>query len=179
MATETENRLKDDESKPGDRLLALEIRSRKFGFAVLQGAELLDWGVRSFPGGLVGIEAAIGRLAFILKLYSPSVAIARRTRRVKDRSSMSASRVLRKFRGALKQRSIPLLVLPRRDVHNALGCRTKQEIFAVVAHRLGQLKSKLPRARKPWEPERNIVAVFDAVATALAFRMLRESADNP
>lgn len=160
------------------RRLALEIRSRKFAFAVLQGTDLLDWGTRRFPPGVPGIGAAIARLGFLLKLYSPSVVVARRTRRVKDKSSEHAAHVLRGIRGNLKRDGILFVALARRDVRKLFaqfGCHTKQEIAAAVAERFGELKSRVPRARKPWNPERNIVAVFDALATAVAFEALREA----
>lgn len=160
-----------------ERVLALEIRSRKFGFAVLQGPNLLDWGVRGFPAGARGIEAAIGRLVFLLKLYAPSTVIARRTRRARDESAERTSRVFRRIRSELKHRSIPFIVIARHNLREFFaghGCRTKQEIAAVTADSFGQLKPRLPRLRKPWEPERNIVVVFDALATAVAFNALRE-----
>jgi hypothetical protein len=177
MVIEAAHRLGSDESTFDERVLAVEIRSRKFGFAVLQGTDLLDWGVRGFPAGAQGLEAAIGRLVFLLRLYAPSTVTARRTRRVRDESSKRASRVLRRIRTELKRRSVPFIVIARHDVRKFFaghGCRTKQQVAAVIADSFGQLKLRLPRLRKPWEPERNIVVVFDALATAVAFNVLRE-----
>ena len=47
------------------------------------------------------------------------------------------------------------------------GHHNKQEIATVISDRFSQLKSRLPPARKKWEPERQIFAVFDAIATAV------------
>ena len=33
---------------------------QEVGFAVIQGTDLLDWGVRTFPFGVAGAEVAIG-----------------------------------------------------------------------------------------------------------------------
>ncbi|HEV2199743.1 MAG TPA: hypothetical protein VGR73_07970 [Bryobacteraceae bacterium] len=152
--------------------MALEIRSRRVGFAVLQGANLLDWGQRGFPPGISGTETAIERISFLLDLYAPAVVIARRTRHVRDESSEVAARIFRKIRGELKRRSVRFVVLARRDVReffSGQGCRSKQEIAAVIADRFDQLKSRLPRRRRAWERERHVMAVFDAIATAVVF----------
>jgi hypothetical protein len=160
-----------------ERRLSLEIRSWKFGYAVFEGTKLLDWGVCRFPAG--GIAAAVRKLAFLLKTYAPSLVITRSTRSTQHRSSKSATGLIREIRRELDRRSVGFVVATRRDVREFFdlrGYRTKIEIAAAVADRFGELKSRLPRSRKPWDPERNIVAVFDAVATAIALEGLRELA---
>lgn len=160
----------NEKTAPVERQLALEIRSWKFGYAVLEGTKLLDWGVCRFRAGAVA--AAIRRLAFVLKTYAPTSAIARGTRRAKRGSSKSAVHLIRGIRLELECRSIRFFVLARRDVRAFFAQRgyvTKAEIASVVADQFGQLKSRLPRSRKPWDPERHVVVVFDAVATAIAF----------
>lgn len=171
MGIETHG-LTNSETKSAERQLALEIRSRKFGFTLLEGKELLDWGVRSFPSGKLGGDAAIKGLSLLLKLYAPSVVIARRTRRVKNESSKQASSILRKIQIELTRRSVRFEVLERRDImqfYAEHGCRTKQEIAALLAENFRYLKLRVPRRRKAWEPERYILAIFDAFATAVAF----------
>ena len=114
---------------------------------------------------------------FVLKTYAPSIAIARRVRRAEGRSSENAARLLRKVRRELKGRSVQFVVLARRDVRNFFvqhGCANKNEIAASVADQFEQLKLRIPRSRKPWDPERNMVAVFDAAATVIAFDGLHE-----
>ncbi len=170
MVTEAAHRLENEETRSHERKLALEIRSRRFGFAVIQGTDLLDWGVRTFPFGVAGAEVAIGRLAVLLKLYAPSTVFARRTRRVRGESSENAAHIFRTIRGELKRRSVRFEVLARADVREYFvgrGHHNKQEIATVISDRFSQLKSRLPPARKKWEPERQIFAVFDAIATAV------------
>jgi hypothetical protein len=179
MADNSAPRLTKQKTAPDERRLALEIRSWKLGFVVLEGTDLLDWGVCRFPAG--GIAAPIRRLVFLLKTYAPSIAIARRTRRVEGGSSVNAERLLRKIRRELEGRSIQFVVLARRDVRNFFvqrGCANKNEIAASVADQFEQLKLRIPRSRKPWDPERNMVAVFDAAATVIAFDGLREPAPH-
>ena len=65
------------------RLLSLEIRSSKIGFAVIQGTDLVDWGCLGvFSSDTTGREKAMKILAFLLKTDVLTIVIARRTRRV-------------------------------------------------------------------------------------------------
>jgi hypothetical protein len=175
MAYESAHRLTKRETTSAERHLALEIRSWQLGFAVLEGPNLLDWGVCRFSCGQLAV--AINRLRLLLTTYAPSTAIARRTRRAKGESSEIAARLLRKIRRELERRSVRFVVLTRADVLNFFvqqGCHNKNEVAVAVSDRFAQLKSRIPRPRKPWDKERSIVVVFDAAATAIAFDRLRE-----
>lgn len=139
---------------------------------MLRGGNLDDWGSRTFPPGTHGLKVAIRKLALLLKIHRPFVVITRRTRRAKHKSSDAAAQVLRRIGHELKLRSVPFAVLTRRDVRDVFarqGCHTKHDIATVIADNFSQLKPKLPRRRKAWDPERQIMAVFDAMATAMAF----------
>ncbi|HEV8414594.1 MAG TPA: hypothetical protein VGQ49_13445 [Bryobacteraceae bacterium] len=169
LAENATSRSVNDDS---ERRLALEVRSRRLAFAVLQGSDLLDWGVRSYSTGAVGATGAIEKLHFLLNLYGPSVVVVRGTRGVKDESSQSVARVLRKIGTKLKRQSVRLIVVDRRDVQQFFaqyGCHAKHDIALLLASRFPQLKWRLPRARRPWDPEAYSVAIFDAVGTAVAF----------
>ncbi|MBV9762079.1 MAG: hypothetical protein JO340_16060 [Acidobacteriaceae bacterium] len=151
--------------------MALEIRSRRFGFAVLDGGRLLDWGVRYYPSGRSRIETALKRLAFLLKLYEPSLVIARGTRRTRDESSRQALHLLAAVRRHLEQRSVPISIADRcrmREYFARQGIHTKYEIANALAQEFTQLRDLLPRPRKTWEHERDLMIVFDAIATAIA-----------
>ena len=153
------------------RQLALEIRSRRFGFAVLDGGELLDWGVRYYPSGSLRIEIALKRLAFLLKLYEPSSVIARRPRDIRDESSRHALHLLAAVRRHLESRSVRFSVADRCRVCEYFarqGIHTKYEIASAIAQQFIQLRDLLPRPRKTWEHERALMVVFDAITTAVA-----------
>lgn len=176
MAHESAHRLTKLKTALDERQLALEIRSWNFGFAVLEGSNLLEWGVCRFPGGQ--LAAAIRGLRRLMRIYAPSIIIARRTRRAKSGSSEKAARLLRKISGELQRHSVTFVVLTRADVRNFFvenGCANKYQIAVAVADRFERLKSRIPRPRKPWDKERGIVPVFDAAATAIAFDGLRQA----
>jgi hypothetical protein len=179
MANESAHQLTKHKSASAERRLALEVRSWKFGFAVLEGTNLLDWGVRRFPAG--DSVAAIRRLVLVLTAYAPSIAIARRTRRAEHGSSAIAAQLLRTISGELHRRSIRFVVLARRDVRDFFvqqGRANKNAIAMTVADRFELLKSRIPRARRPWDPERSTVTVFDALATTIAFDGLQAAGDE-
>jgi len=159
-------------NKIGERQLSLEVRARRFAFAVLQGSDLLDWGVRSYSTGAVGTPSVIEKLRFLLNLYAPPVVIARETRRAKEKSSEFAARVLGEIGTELQRQSVRFVVIDRRDVQRFFaqyGCQAKHDTASILASQFPQLKARLPRARRPWDPEAYAVVVFDAIATAVTF----------
>jgi hypothetical protein len=48
------------------------------------------------------------------------------------------------------------------------GAKNKDEIARMIAKRFPELRSSLPPRRKPWMPEDERMATFDAAALALA-----------
>jgi len=162
-----------------EAVLSLEIRSRRFAFAVLEQNQILECGAREFPSGPAGRKIALKKLAFLLRVYSPSRAIARRTRRVDDPSSQSSARLLSAIRRELDRRGVPCVILKRADISEFFagqGCPTKHDIAVHLADRFPVLREKLPRPRKKWEPEWWVLAVFDAAGTAVAYEGMGGSA---
>jgi hypothetical protein len=54
-----------------------------------------------------------------------------------------------------------------RSLFAQTGATTKYGIAEVIAKRFPELAPHLPRPRKPWNSEAEMMAVFDAVAFAL------------
>lgn len=156
--------------------MALEIRCSRLAFAVLQQGELLDWGARSFPPEASGNNVARTHCAFLLRLYAPFAVVARRPRH--SIASARAIRVFASVRAQLRLSAIPFFTFTQHEIREAFtkfGCRRKHDIATLLAERFAQLSTKLPRPRKAWDKERWAVAVFDALATAVAFEILQES----
>jgi hypothetical protein len=171
MAGETTDRIVAGLQRDG-RNLAIEIRSGYFGFAVFERGKLVDWGNRGFSSSIKKTEVATKRFAMLLKLYAPEIVVARTTRRVRHRSSLVSARVLTAFRREAQRRSMTLLVINRAEVRKFFsphGVHNEDTSAMFLAERFSQLKHQVPRARKKWEPQQKIFAVFDAVAIGLAF----------
>ena len=151
------------------RVLAVDPFSRGVGFAVLEGPErLIDWGLRT-TGRADNAKSArvIDKLVDrfrpdVLALEDWESAGSRRCVRVKillDRvAADEGTRVLVRF-------------IARRDVR-AIGplpqTGTKRGRACFLADRFPELQPFLPPVRKPWMPEDDRMAIFDAVGFAVA-----------
>ena len=155
----------------GAVMLALELRNSRFAFAVLQGWTVLEFGSRRHQAGAKGSDAALEKLRFLLKLYAPSSVVVREPWRVSQGASQ-AGVVLRKIRNELRRHDARFETMCRRKIEKffaSQGCSTKHEIASLLALRFPNLEGIVPRKRRPWEPERHITAIFDAIATSVAY----------
>ncbi len=151
------------------RILAIDLRSRSFGFVVLEGpTRLLDWGVKSFRQGVnAPTIPASEKLAALMEDSSPSTIVLRkRDSETKKRAEMHNAIV----REATKRR-IPIRSLSRNGVKNAFpDCnRNKYTVAIVLAKQLPELAPKLPPKRKIWKSEDYRMSMFDAAALGVAY----------
>jgi len=157
-----------------DRIISLEIRASKFGFAVLEGPDkLLDWGVRSFVEEGEELKSAVGdRINTLLAFYEPVAVIARERKhhsavqRQRIRTIFAIARLMTR-RGSASFRT---LTAARVRKHFDLdGCITKHEIARGLAEQFDELSFKLPNPRKAYQSEAPAMLVFDALSTGVAF----------
>jgi len=151
------------------RILAIDLRSRSFGFAVFEGpTRLLDWGARSFRQGInaVKIPASL-KFAGLIDEFSPSTIVIRK--------GSVESRKKTGMREALtiqaEKCGIPIRLLTRRAVKSAFpDCnRNKYTIAVALARQLPELAPKLPPERKIWKSEDYQMSIFDAAALGVAY----------
>jgi hypothetical protein len=147
------------------RLLALEIRPQKAGFAVFEGATLLDWGVRDY-----GPTPAFRRIGTLLSLYAPSVIVIRRRHYLKHGDTVA--RVVQSIKRGAQRKSISVQSLDAHRIRaffKQQGCESKHAASTLLAEWFPELAWKLPPERKPWQPEPHNTLLFDAVAIAVTF----------
>jgi len=151
------------------RILAIDLRSRSFGFAVFEGStRLLDWGVRSFRQGINVVKIpASEKLAGLMDEFSPSAIVVRKGF-VENRKKVGMRQAL--VMQAEKHR-IPVRLLSRCVVKNAFvgSNRNKYVIAAALAKQLPELAPKLPSVRKIWKSEDYRMSIFDAAALGVAY----------
>lgn len=154
---------------PGKRILAIDLRSRSFGFAVFEGpTRLLDWGVKSFRQGVNAVKIPVGdKFARLLDEFSPSVVILRKGMTDGTKRVVMGAALLREA----EKRHIPIRLLSRRTVKNTFpGCnRNKYAIAAALVKQLPELAVRLPNTRKIWKSEDYRMSIFDATALGLAY----------
>lgn len=160
------------------RVLALEIRTRKLGFAVLEGPTiLLDWGMRSFDRETAEDKCQISdRLSPLLAFHQPLVLVVGVRNYHSPMLNRTFRRSLHTVRSEAKRMSVRLRVLPvdQMRAHFATkGLITKHDIAARLAMQFEELSWKLPRRRKSYHSESRAMLVFDALAIGIAFFTFR------
>src|ERR1700733_14311901 len=87
------------------RLLALEIRAKKAGFAMFEDSLLLDWGVTRYGAAI----PASRRIGTLLDLHRPAIIVTRWRPRLK--SSPTCVNVVKNVKGGAHRRSIRMTIL--------------------------------------------------------------------
>ena len=165
------------------RILAIALRSRRFGFAVFEGPNrLLDWGMVFYPlNDGAQRRAVTKRVASLLTLFAPSIVVVGRTRLLNVRNGSGVRPILRSIRREASARQVPVHLMTRaevRPVFHALHAKSKREIALMLAQMFPELLWKLPPKRKIWESEHPIMTMFDAVALGFVYWQ-RDGARDP
>jgi len=152
------------------RVLAIELRARRFGYAVLSGPNrLLDWGAKKCPKEPPPVaQSMIKKILPLVSLFAPTTVVLKNMGGAR-RNEMKP--VVMAIQRELLKRSIEVILLKRSDVRQAfrpVGCRNKYAIASNIAVMFPELKWTVPKKRKAWQPEPHHAACFDAVSLALA-----------
>jgi RNase H-fold protein (predicted Holliday junction resolvase) len=156
------------------RVLALDVRTNKIGFAVFEGPTiLLDWGVRSFEKSSKRLRSSFSdRLSVLLSFYDP-VAIVIRVRSYQLPSHKRAQgKIMAIIKSELRRRSKRSMIVATKQVRRVFaenGKISKHDIAVSVAKQFQELSWKLPRRRKIYQSERTAMLVFDAVANGMTY----------
>jgi len=164
------------------RLLALEIRASRFGFAVLEGpARLLDWGVRSFGEEQKKVRSAVAdRIATLLAFHKPFAVVVRLRKYHSAARNRRFLLTVAGIRTETMRHSTKFYALTARQVRDRFasnGQTTKHDIATSLTEQFEELSWRLPRRRKPYQSEAPVMLVFDALANGLAFLRRRRPSD--
>jgi hypothetical protein len=158
------------------RLLALDARLSKLGFAVFEGpTDLLDWGTQSFENGHKALRPSfLERFRVLLAFFEPTAIVIRKRnyhlhchKRIQAVVISIIKSELRRIREAKK-----LSVVTPKQVQKAFaknGEIFKHDIALRVTDQFQELAWKLPRRRKTYESEPTAMIVFDAIATGITY----------
>lgn len=157
--------------QPTKRILAIDLTSRGFGFAVMEGPfRLIDWGVKQ-PRPY-DQKRCVAYVEELVSQYRPHAMILEDCSKKRPKRS---PRVTRLFNGMARRMDtirLPLKYFTWKAVKMAFNPArsiTKYEISRAIATLLPVLVNRLPPIRKPWMSEDYRMAIFDAVALALTF----------
>jgi len=151
-----------------ERMLALHVLHSHFGFAVFEGPNaLLDWGVKSFRGGVNAVKISpVRKLAMLLSEFVPHVIVTNKP--LATRPHKINTTILEQARA----QRIPVRLLSRTAVQKTFPehTRNKHEIATLIADRFPrELSARLPAKRKIWQSEDYRMSIFAAVALGLAY----------
>jgi len=149
-----------------DRIIAVDVHAQVVGFAVLEGrAELLDWGVRSFRGGVNTVKISFNqKFRNVVTEFQPQAVVL--NWRPSPKSNRKAKTIMR----LAKMYRIRVHVMSARHLQKAfLGCSNAHEIATQIAARFPELASRLPHKRKTWETRHYRMNIFDAVSFGVAY----------
>ncbi len=155
----------------GGRILAIEVRTYRIGIVALhETGTLMEWGVWHYRGSANRDAWIANKLSESIVLHTPALILLRRRRWRRRRSSFASATVSTVHRIA-RRRSISVRVVPAWEITSYFrgrGYRNKRMIGEFLTCHFNELSAKLPRHRKPGEPERHNAVIFDALATAVA-----------
>ena len=146
------------------RVLSLHPTSRGFAFVVLEGPNrIIDWGTTGVEGARIEVRAA-----FLMERYQPTLVTIENFAQNPHRGERGCG-LLRRMQSFFIENSVPCRavdpaivgrVFPHRLNKYGRACR--------IAEWFSELTPRLPKARRPWTSEAHSMAIFDAVAIALA-----------
>lgn len=154
------------------RILAIDLRPRRSGFAIFEGPRrLLDYGTFATPSGQ--LEKTIGnRLVDIQKLALPDVVVVKKERWEKLIALPQETSFIETLNGDSETSPTPIRLLGQGaldSTYGNLGCETKAEVSGALAKIFPELVWQLPPRRKMWESEHPRQTVFDAIALGFAY----------
>jgi Holliday junction resolvasome RuvABC endonuclease subunit len=151
------------------RIIAIDPTSRGFGYVVFEGPlRLINWAVVSFKDNR-GAKT-LTRIEELFQRYDPEIVAIENVKG--SRRGPRATRLLEEVSGHASTHHIEVRRYSRaavRQVFATRGACTKHEIAALIAKSYPELFPRLPRFRKPWMPEDDRMAIFDAASFALAY----------
>lgn len=157
------------------RVLAIDPTSRGFGFAVMEGPELLvDWGVRS-AGYSDKNSRCVQLIVDLIHRYQPDVLVVEDLRHGMVRRSPRVRDLIAAVSELAGKGRIGVRRFTTREIKQALGAgaRNKEQIALEICKRLPELAPRLPHHRYPWMSEDYRTGIFDSVALALTYFHLK------
>jgi hypothetical protein len=160
---------------PEVKTLGLAIRARWLGFAEIDDhGVLLDWGMIFYQRrSAQQLKSARARLeALITRMHPLCVGMVRARLEVNEQLAAVRS-IMRFLRNIASRASIEIIGVSRDELRAKFlsdGRRNKNDLALAVARIFPELAWRLPPERKLWAKEDSRMALFDAVAGALALQ---------
>ena len=150
------------------RILAVEIRASRLGYAAFEIHHLLDFGAAWFESS----ATATLRIAGLLRIFRPTVLVLRRVGLRGPRKIALWKSVARSAHSEARKLSIPVAHVTERAFQTYVesnSCRNKYDVAALLATWFPEIAWRLPPRRKFYQPEARAMLYFDAAALGAAY----------
>jgi len=152
-----------------NRVLGIDPFSRGVGFVVLEGPErLIDWGLRTT--GHADNDKAARIVENLIGRFQPDVLSLEHWASTGFRRCKRVQMLLERI-ATTESRNRKIQMITREQIR-AIGpaplASTKRGRACLLTERFPKLGSLLPPFRKPWMPEDDRMAIFDALSFALS-----------
>jgi len=155
------------------RILAIAPCSTGFGYALLEGEALVEWGVRSVKGDKN--SGSVAKVEELMFRYEPEVVVLEDTGAEGSRRSPRIRELSQRIFAMSLARKVPVAWFRREQIMRFCfgnGKGTKQEMAQIVAKSFpDELGTRVPPARRTWKSQDYRIDMFDAVALALMLRL--------
>lgn len=156
------------------RILAISLSTRGFGYAVIEGENMIvECGKKRIygdknAGSLAGIEKMIAR-------YQPSHFVLQDVKAKGARRDKRIKKLHQKVVTLAAKHKIKAAEISGKELRSTLLGNedgTRQEIAELLAKRFpDELASRLPQKRRAWESEDARMDIFDALALAVSWKI--------
>jgi len=152
------------------RILAIDPSAKGFGYIVLESPDqLLDWGLKETCDEKNA--KSLRQIEGLVKLYSPSLIAIENIRASDSRRGARVRVLLSQVSSLGRKLKTPVRAVSKSELKKSFEssrAKTKDEIAQVIAKRFPELALRLPPPRKPWNGPDPRMAIFMAMANALA-----------
>lgn len=166
------------ENQNYSRILAIDLSTRGFGFALLDGQNTLcNWGAKRVQSDVN--NWCVERIRELIAHNKPDIVVIQNLSAKNTRRSQRIKVLSKRIIAVAAQNKVEVRMLTREEVMLAFFGEnegTKYEIAKGIAAKYSdELGFLLPPERKAWMNEDYRMDVFDAVALALTLRRMQKS----
>jgi hypothetical protein len=152
-----------------NRILAVEIRADRLGYAVLETpTQLRDFGAVWFDSN----RAARSRVAHLIHFSQPSVLVLRGGTARYPRNMRKRKALARIARDEARKIAIPSARVSELEFSSFFGqyaCRDKYDVAAVLVGQFTDLAWRLQSRPKFYDPEPRPILYFDSIALGVVY----------
>lgn len=165
------------ENQKHPRILAIVPSPVGFGFAVLEGQEVLrNWGVKVVEGDKN--RQSLLKVKELIAEYRPTVLVLEDIFTKESRRGSRTRALTKKILTLASNDKIQVKLFAKEQIRNAFfgeGKGTKHALAQIVSNRFPEeLGHRMPPERRDWDSESSRMAIFVAVALALMVTKIKK-----